>query len=105
MTKDVFSQPSNQSKPALGPSKVNFKILLGGQKGDSHLFFGFYLFLVPFLPLPGIGDSELDALGVGNIDVIVEVDQITTSRTLTEVLYVPGLGSNLFSVSAATRRA
>ncbi|KAI9551239.1 hypothetical protein GHT06_006725 [Daphnia sinensis] len=50
----------------------------------------------------GIGDCELDALGVGNIDVIVEVGQITTSRTLTEVLYVPGLGSNLFSVSAAT---
>jgi hypothetical protein len=55
-----------------------------------------------FSLIPGIGDSELDALGVGNIDVIVEVDQTTTSKTLTEVLYVPGLGSNLFSVSAAT---
>jgi hypothetical protein len=63
------------------------------------------LFFFPFLLLPGIGESELDPLGVGNIYVIVEVDQITTSRTLTEVLYVPGLGSNLFSVSAATRRA
>jgi hypothetical protein len=103
VTKDVFSQPSNQSKPALGPSKVNNKIFLGSQKGASHLtFFCFCWFLFPFLPLPGIGDSELDALGVGNIDVIVEVDQITTFRTLTEVLYVPGLGSNLFSVSAAT---
>jgi hypothetical protein len=60
------------------------------------------LFLVPFLPLPGIGDSELDALGVGNIHVIVKVDQITAFSTLTDVLYVPGLGSNLFSVSAAT---
>jgi hypothetical protein len=103
VTKEVSSQPSNQSKPALGPSKVNNKIFLGSQKGASHLtFFCFCWFLFPFLPLPGIGDSELDALGVGNIDVIVEVDQITTFRTLTEVLYVPGLGSNLFSVSAAT---
>ncbi len=55
-----------------------------------------------FSLIPGIGDSELDALGLGNIDVIVEVDQTTTSKTLTEVLYVPGLGSNLFSSSAAT---
>jgi hypothetical protein len=106
VTKEVSSQPSNQSKPALGPSKVNNKILLGSQKRASHLtFFCFCRFLFLFLPIPGIGDSELDALGVGNIDVIVEVDQITTSRTLAEVLYVPGLGSNLFSVSAATRRA
>jgi hypothetical protein len=60
------------------------------------------LIAILFSLIPGIGDSELDALGVGNIDVIVEVDQTTTSRTLTEVLYVPGLGSNLFSVSAAT---
>ncbi len=44
----------------------------------------------------------MDALGIGNIDVLVEVDQVTTSKTLTEVLYVPGLGSNLFSVGAAT---
>lgn len=44
----------------------------------------------------------MDALGIGNIEVLVEVDKVTTSKTLTEVLYVPGLGSNLFSVGAAT---
>lgn len=59
-------------------------------------------FFSPHPDLPGIGDSELDALGIGNIDVLVEIDKVTTSKTLTEVLYVPGLGSNLFSVGAAT---
>ena len=32
----------------------------------------------------------------------VEVNQKVNSRTLTEVLYVPGLGVNLFSIGAAT---
>jgi hypothetical protein len=44
----------------------------------------------------------MDGLGIGNIDILVEVDKVTTSKTLTEVLYVPGLGSNLFSVGEAT---
>ena len=44
----------------------------------------------------------MDALGIGNIDVLVEVNEVKTSRTLTEVLCVPGLGSNLFSVGEAT---
>jgi hypothetical protein len=74
-------------------------------KGNIFFFSSSFIFKTNFFShpdLPGIGDSELDALGIGNIDVLVEVDKVTTSKTLTEVLYVPGLGSNLFSVGAAT---
>lgn len=41
-------------------------------------------------------------LGLGSITISVEVNQKVNSRTLTEVLYVPGLGVNLFSIGAAT---
>ncbi|XP_046452782.1 uncharacterized protein LOC124200559 [Daphnia pulex] len=103
--------PSNSSNALLSLSNLDPRSILtflvdsGASKhmSDQRSFF------TTFKPIKagtwsvkGIGDSELDALGVGNIDVIVEVDQTTTSKTLTEVLYVPGLGSNLFSVSAAT---
>jgi hypothetical protein len=50
----------------------------------------------------GIGEAKLDVLGFGDISVQVAVNKIVKSKTLTDVLYVPGLGVNLFSIGAAT---
>jgi hypothetical protein len=51
---------------------------------------------------PGIGNSKLDVRGTGSINVTTVINQIKTSNTLMEVLYLPGLGVNLFSIGAAT---
>ena len=50
----------------------------------------------------GIGDTKLDVLGSGSITISVDVNQKMTLKSLPEVLYVPGLGVNLFSIGAAT---
>ncbi len=63
------------------------------QRALSNSRYGFY---------SGIGDTKLDVLGLGDIAVTVEVNQKASSKILTEVLYVPGLGVNLFSIGAAT---
>jgi hypothetical protein len=52
--------------------------------------------------LPGIGNAKLDVLGVGSINIAVKVNGVTTPRILQDVLYVAGLGVNLFSIGAAT---
>jgi hypothetical protein len=52
--------------------------------------------------LPGIGNAKLDVLGVGDINIAVKVNGVTTPRILQNVLYVAGLGVNLFSIGAAT---
>ncbi len=49
----------------------------------------------------GIADAKLDVLGFGDITVAVAINGIVNLNTITEVLYVPGLGINLFSVGAA----
>ena len=43
-------------------------------------------------------------MGTDNIEVTVEFNGVHAQRTLTDVLFVPGLGSNLFSVAAATTK-
>lgn len=50
----------------------------------------------------GIGGTQLQALGIGDINVTSHVDGKTLSGTLKEVLYVPGIGTNLFSIGTAT---
>jgi hypothetical protein len=49
-----------------------------------------------------IGDTQLEVMGRGNIRATVEVLGKTYSRIINDVLYVPGLGINLFSIAAAT---
>ena len=51
---------------------------------------------------PGIGNTKLDVLGVGDINVAIKVNKFTTSKVLHDVLYVAGLGVNLFLIGAAT---
>ena len=58
--------------------------------------------IIIMVSLPGIGDAKLDVLGVGNINIAVKVNGVTTPRILQNVLYVAGLGVNLFSIGAAT---
>jgi hypothetical protein len=50
----------------------------------------------------GIGSAQLSVLGVGKIQVYSLVDGERKEGELTNVLFVPGLGTNLFSIGAAT---
>ena len=50
----------------------------------------------------GIGDNHLEVRGRGNIKIIIDIDGSKTTRNIRDVLYVPGLGTNLFSIGAAT---
>lgn len=50
----------------------------------------------------GIGGTRLSALGIGDIDVTSYVDGKRLNGTFKDVLYVPGIGTNLFSIGTAT---
>ena len=85
-----FSQHLNQSRLVTGPCLV------------KNLFcFVFFVFFFKTLLnetsfRPGIGNTKLDVLGVGDINVAIRVNNVTTSKVLHDVLYVAGLGVNLF---------
>lgn len=64
--------------------------------------------LINFKPIPkgthsvrGIGGTSLEAEGKGDVEVINTAGK---ALLLKDVLYVPGLGVNLFSISAATSK-
>lgn len=50
----------------------------------------------------GIEDNHLEVLGRGNIKAIIKINGSKLIRTINDVLYVPGRGTNLFSIGAAT---
>ena len=50
----------------------------------------------------GIGGVSIYALGQGDIHVVTTVDGATQTGVLNNVLYVPDLGTNLFSIASAT---
>ena len=50
----------------------------------------------------GIGGVELQAKGIGSIDITAVVNDGKLSGELREVLYVPGIGVSLFSIGSAT---
>lgn len=50
----------------------------------------------------GIGDIRLKVCGKGDVVVTSSVNGETLNGTIRGVLYVPGLGANLFSIGAAT---
>ncbi len=52
--------------------------------------------------IAGIGDTHLQVLGKGHIRATINVKGETSTRLIEDVLYVPGLGTNLFSIGAAT---
>ena len=54
------------------------------------------------LLMTGIGDTKLDVLGQGDINVSIEVEDTVIHSVMKDVLFVPGLGTNLFSVGSAT---
>ena len=75
--------------------------LVGNLITATFLFFS-NSYLSPFA---GIGDTQLDVLGFGDVKVEIKLnDDDTTIRTLKDVLFVPSLGINLFSISAATAK-
>ena len=88
-----FSQHLNQSRLVTGPCLV---------KNLFCLFFFPKTLLNETSFRPGIGNTKLDVLGVGDINVTIKVNNVTTSKVLHDVLYVAGLGVNLFSIGAAT---
>lgn len=50
----------------------------------------------------GIGSTKLSAHGIGDVRVISSVNGEELNGVIKEVLYVPGLGMNLFSIGTAT---
>ena len=42
--------------------------------------------------MTGIGDTKLDVLGQGDINVSIEVDDTVIHSVMKDVLFVPGLG-------------
>ena len=65
--------------------------------------------LTDFVPVPngswsvtGIGSSIYSVRGYGDVHVWAEVHGNKQAITIQKVLYVPGLGVNLFSIAAAT---
>ena len=52
----------------------------------------------------GIGEMSLSVHGVGDVEVETAVDGVRKNATITGVLYVPGLGTSLYSIGAATAK-
>ena len=50
----------------------------------------------------GIGNNRLSVLGQGEVEYSSVVNGVTHSGTIRGVLYVPGIGANLFSIASAT---
>ena len=42
--------------------------------------------------MTGIGDTKLDVLGQGDINVSIEVDDTVIHSVMKDVLFIPGLG-------------
>lgn len=50
----------------------------------------------------GIGNTRLPVRGKGDIEAKSTINAITTVISIPNVLYIPNLGTNLFSIGAAT---
>lgn len=70
---------------------------------DQRMFFQYFTPIdAGTYSVTGIGDTKLDVLGKGNIPVTILFNNVPTSHTLLDVLFIPGLRTNLFSIRAAT---
>ena len=69
---------------------------------DDRSFFNTFKSVSFTWSVRGIGKKALQVRGVGNIHVRSKDGQ--TGVNITNVLFVPGLGLNLFSISAAAKR-
>ena len=77
--------------------------------GATHHMTGQRSFFTTYREIPpgtwkvnGIGGVELQAKGIGSIDITAVVNDGKLSGELREVLYVPGIGVSLFSIGSAT---
>ena len=50
----------------------------------------------------GIGGTSLSVLGTGNVEIFALIDGTVHPTVINDVLYVPTLGANLYSIAAAT---
>jgi len=70
---------------------------------DQKIFFAIFKSFEPgSWSVSGTGDAKLNVLGFGDITVAVAVNKIVNLKTLTDDLYVPGFGVNLFSIGDVT---
>jgi transposase InsO family protein len=74
-----------------------------GHMTDQRSFFrSFTPILHDTWTVRGIGSSRLYVRGRGSIDFLTTVNGIENTFTIEDILYVPGLGTNLLSVAAVT---
>lgn len=86
-------------------SKMSFSADSGATKlmSDQRNFFETFMGIQAgtWLVL-GIRGTKLKVPWSGNVKILVQINQVLSSKTLNEVLYVSELGINLFSIGAAT---
>ena len=71
---------------------------------DQRSFFTTYNSVLPgSWKVNGIGGIQLQVEGTGDIEVESEVDGQQLDIVFRDVLFVPGIGINLFSIGAATK--
>ena len=74
-----------------------------GHMTDQRSFFrSFTPILHDTWTVKGIGSSRLYVRGRRSIDFLTTVNEIENTFTIEDILYVPGLGTNLLSVAAVT---
>lgn len=71
---------------------------------EDRTFFTTYRDLTNSRPVKGIGGLQLQAVGVGDILIKIQLTEGFTFGVLKDVLYVPKLGRNLFSSYAAAQK-
>lgn len=104
-------EQANKDQALLSSTSVNPKSVLAffADSGATQHMSDMKTLFEDFIPIQpgswsiaGIGDTHLQVLGKGHIRATINVNGETSTRLIEDVLYVPGLGTNLFSIGAAT---
>lgn len=71
---------------------------------DRREFFNTFALVTSYWPVKGIADSLCQVKGIGDIQIRTRIGGEWNDGKLNDVLYVPGLRTNLISVGAAADR-
>lgn len=105
---DDYAFHSNGLKQPLSPNSWYADSGASQHMTDQMSFFKTFRPIEPNTrAVKGIGKSNksLYALGIGDVQIKSQVNGIWHNGIINDVLYVPDLGANLFSIGAATERS